>query len=206
MNETGFKQPIAFNNNNGAMIPFQKIRHAIQQLINEDVTSRTEIYPIHYLSGRAVNLQQARNINTFINFRAMWGVFKNRNKKRWLHVCVNNPDLTLTPNSAMSSVARSTLPMNNRVNASNMQNNINFNENNSDMVDVYDDDKVDENNSNAIEDSNASLNLVNFEIGINNESVEQNNDDNLNNNSNEEIIHLDDNNDLEIGVVNDANE
>ena len=63
LNQTGFKFSINFNNNSGEMLPFKKIRHAIQQVINEDITSNDRLYPIHYLTGNGVRLQEAHNIN-----------------------------------------------------------------------------------------------------------------------------------------------
>ena len=99
LNQTGFKFPINFNNNSGEILPFQKICHAIQQVINEDITSNEGLYPIHYLTGNGVKLHEARNINILVNYRQIMSVFRNKHKKKRLDVFVNNPDLTLTPKS-----------------------------------------------------------------------------------------------------------
>ena len=51
LNNTGFKFPVKFSNDDGAMLPFLKIRHCVQQLINENIANDDGIYPMHFLTG-----------------------------------------------------------------------------------------------------------------------------------------------------------
>ena len=100
LNDSNFKIPVEFNNTGHTLLPFIKIRNEIQKVINEDISTNDRLYPIHYLTGHGVKLNDARNVNYLVNFNRISAMFRNKRKKKRLDVFVNNPDVILTPKSS----------------------------------------------------------------------------------------------------------
>ena len=102
LQQTGFIKNLQFNNNSNTMLPFLKICSEIQELVNEDITTSNALHPIYYLTRNGVKLQDARNINNFINFGKLHSIFRNKNKKRRLDVFANSLGLILIPKLSMN--------------------------------------------------------------------------------------------------------
>ena len=136
------------------------------------------------------------------NFRNTLLNYKNKSKKRTLHVFANNPDLTLTPKSSLSAVEVEPVARNSAENTLNRQDEVNMNESNSDMEESYglDEFNLETSTTHNNDDHSNDMNEDNDNVEENNSSEDM---ITINNNIVEEVIVP--NIDMPTSIRNDVN-